>query len=81
MLRTQIQLTPQQVRWLKQKAAEENISMAEVIRQSLDAVREHNEIISPEKVRQKALQAVGALAGPRDLAENHDRYLTDTYPL
>jgi hypothetical protein len=79
MIRTQIQLTPDQVRWLKQKAAEENTSMAEVIRKSLDVFMDKNGSINPVDQRQKAKQAIGALSGPRDFAENHDQYLSDAY--
>ncbi|MFO7624184.1 MAG: CopG family transcriptional regulator [Anaerolineales bacterium] len=79
MIRTQIQLTPDQVRWLKQKAADENTSMAEVIRKSLDIVMHINGPINLVDQRQKAKQVIGALSGPRDFAENHDQYLSDAY--
>jgi len=36
MIRTQIQLTPEQVRWLKRRAAMEKKSVADLIRTSLD---------------------------------------------
>jgi hypothetical protein len=79
MIRTQIQLTPDQVRWLKQKAAEDNTSMAEVIRKSLNIFMDKNGQINPVDHHQKARQAIGALSGPQDFAENHDQYLSDAY--
>ena len=81
MVRTQIQLTPEQAQAAKRIAAERGVSMAEVIRQALDRYASET---SPgpdrgELVR-RALAAAGAVkAGPSDLSARHDDYLAEAY--
>ncbi len=79
MIRTQIQLTPEQARWLKRKAARENKSIAELIRDSVDVMMQSGDLPDGAELRKKALQAVGHLQGPPDLAEKHDDYLSEAY--
>ena len=79
MIRTQIQLTPEQAQWLKQKAAEENVSMAEFIRIHLDNIMRKNSLIDQDQLRRRAKQAAGSLQGPADMAEKHDQHLTEAY--
>jgi hypothetical protein len=80
MFRTQIQLTEEQSRALKQLAAREGISVSELIRTSVDVLLRSSGFINPEERRKKALDAVGRLHnGPKDLSTNHDRYLTEVF--
>ncbi len=79
MKRTQIQITPDQAKWLKKRAAEENISMAEVIRISLDRMIQKEGFPSQGERRQRAIQAAGSLQGPSDLASEHDQHLSEAY--
>jgi len=79
MIRTQIQLTPEQAQWLKQKAAEENVSMAEFIRINLDSIMRKNSLIDQGQLRRRAKQAAGSLSGPGDMAEKHDQHLSEAY--
>jgi hypothetical protein len=63
MIRTQIQLLNEQINWLKKFALENNISMSQVIRDSIDAYRVHAERkreLTAKK--EKALSAVGSFA-------------------
>ncbi len=77
MVRTQIQLTEQQARALRELAAEKGVSMAELIRQAVERVIEENE--RDEKWR-RALSAMGQYrSGLTDVAENHDKYLDEDY--
>ena len=77
MIRTQIQLTPEQARALKRLAAKEGKSVAELIRISLDTMLRAGGIRDQDVLRQKASTAAGKLSGPDDLAINHDDYLAD----
>lgn len=74
MIRTQIQLTPEQAKWLKQKAAELNISLSEIVRMNLDASMKQGGLSNQNDLRKKAMQAAGALKGSPNLAENHDQH-------
>ncbi len=83
MVRTQIQLTPDQHRRLKKWAQQRGISLSEAIRrfvaEGLDA-----EQAAPTRdaLVREAMTAVGAYrdtSGATDVAREHDRYLGDAY--
>jgi hypothetical protein len=81
MVRTQIQLTKRQARELKRMAAREGVSMAEIIRRSVDAkIREGTgEVPWEERVR-RAQAAMGKFrSGLKDVSERHDDYLVEAY--
>jgi hypothetical protein len=76
MVRTQIQLTKAQAEGLKELAAAEGRSMADLIRTSVDSLLAQAGHVSRSELRKRALAAVGRhRGGPRDLAVHHDRYL------
>lgn len=81
MVRTQIQLTDEESRKAKRLAAKHKVSVAELIRRSLDrTLRE--EVIPPddEEIRRRAIAAVGAFrSGHNDVSERHDDYLVEAY--
>ncbi|MBK7216601.1 MAG: ribbon-helix-helix protein, CopG family [Candidatus Promineofilum sp.] len=79
MVRTQIQLTDEQARKLKQLAAAEGHSVAELIRMSVDALLATVPLLDSEESRLRALSIVGRFDGPPDLAAEHDRYLEEAY--
>lgn len=75
MIRTQIQLTEEQFERLKLKAANENVSMAEVIRRAVDAFLESEPQLANKERCQRAAQIAGRFrSGIKDLSENHDQY-------
>jgi hypothetical protein len=80
MVRTQIQLTEQQTQRLKALAKERGVSMAELIRQSVDILLSSSKEIDPEERRCMLLSIVG-IAGPDvpDLSINHDQFLDEAY--
>ncbi len=80
MIRTQIQITEEQAQALKEIARERGISMAELIRQSIDGfIRARNQPTLEER-RRRALSIIGiASSGVSDLATEHDRYLAEAY--
>jgi Arc/MetJ-type ribon-helix-helix transcriptional regulator len=78
MVRTQIQLTEKQARRLKQLAAAQGRSMADLIRSSVDALLAQPEANDAEVRRIRALRAAGRFrSGVRDLSSQHDRHLVD----
>jgi hypothetical protein len=81
MIRTQIQLTPDQEAKVKRLAAERDVSMAEVIRDAIDLIPE-SDVRAARFAR--ALAAIRGTTfrdvdGATDVAENHDAYLADIY--
>jgi hypothetical protein len=79
MIRTQIQLTEEQAEKAKRLAAVRGVSMAEVIRQLLDAAPERDD--RAERFA-RALAAVGIgrdIEGKTDVGVRHDEYLADIY--
>ncbi|NOY45199.1 MAG: ribbon-helix-helix protein, CopG family [Deltaproteobacteria bacterium] len=81
MVRTQIQLTENQNRRLRDLARREGISLAEAIRRCVQrALAETTE--DRAALYARAAELVGSLErpeGPSDLAENHDRYLEEAF--
>ena len=77
MVRTQIQLTEQQARALKEMAARRAVSVAELIRQCVQRLLEERE--EEEKWR-RALSIGGRYrSGHADISTNHDKYLVEGY--
>jgi hypothetical protein len=80
MVRTQIQLTEQQSRGLHELSVRKGISVAEIIRRSVDQTLRAEILVDPEEIRQRARAAVGyGKDSVTDLSENHDRYLAEAY--
>jgi len=77
MIRTQIQITPEQARQLKRLAVREGKSVAELIRLSVDEMLRSGGIVNRDDLRRKAIAAAGKLSGLEDLAEKHDAYLVE----
>ncbi len=80
MVRTQIQLTERQVAILKEIAAAEQKSMAEIIRVSVDFFVRAKHSGEQEQIRKKALSAAGKFrSGVKDLGTAHDAYLNEAF--
>ncbi len=77
MIRTQIQLTEEQARGLKELAAQRGVSMAELIRQGVERILAESD---ERERRRRALAVIGRFhGGPSDVSVNHDRYLAEDY--
>jgi metal-responsive CopG/Arc/MetJ family transcriptional regulator len=80
MVRTQIQLTEEQAQILKDMSVENGVSMAELIRRSVDNYIRSANWLTLEEKRRRALSIVGIVSsGISDLAAEHDRYLAEAY--
>jgi Arc/MetJ-type ribon-helix-helix transcriptional regulator len=80
MVRTQIQLTEQQARRLKRLAAAEGLSMAELIRRSVDELLASPKVASGDQRRQRAAALSGRFrSGVSDLSSHHDRHLAEAF--
>jgi hypothetical protein len=77
MIRTQIQLTDEQARALKELAAKRGVSLAELIRQGVERILAESD---RREKRRRALAMLGRYdAGPSDVSTHHDRYLSEDY--
>ena len=82
MVRTQIQLTEKQARALKELAASRHVSVAELIRQSIDSTLSSSLEKSRKEQWRRALVAAEASrfhSDTTDVSVNHDRYLAEAY--
>jgi predicted transcriptional regulator len=80
MIRTQIQLTKEQVDRLKKLAAEKHLSVAKLIRQAVDALIKSRAAVEDEERRRRAIAAAGRFhSGVSDLSTAHDKYLGKAY--
>ena len=80
MVRTQIQVTEQQWAFVKDVAAKEHVSMAEVIRQGIDTLFRAAVTVRPEERVRRAIKATGRFhSGRSDVSARHDDHLADAY--
>jgi len=82
MIRTQIQLTSQQMNSLKSLSLEQHKSVAELIRQAINNWFLKNQAIDREKLKKRALTVVGRYQSSYDdISVNHDKHLGETFGL
>ena len=80
MVRTQIQLTEEQARTLRLLANKQGRSVAELIRESVDALIRSTVSVDLAERRRRAIAAAGRYrSGVSDLGTDHDRYLAEAY--
>jgi len=81
MVRTQVQLTEQQVRRLRHKARDEGVSLAEIVRRCVERGLA-DEAPHRGALYDRAAALVGQFADGADrpdLSARHDDYLDETY--
>jgi len=80
MVRTQIQLTEEQTKILRNMASSRQVSIAELIRQAVDNLIRSSTIVDIEERRKRALEAAGRFSSNlRDLSAEHDRHLEEAF--
>jgi hypothetical protein len=80
MVRTQLQLSADQVARLKARALEEGVSLAEPVRRAVECYLAEEEGGGYEERARRALEAVGRFAsGAGDVGEAHDRHLDEAF--
>ncbi len=80
MIRTQVQLTEKQARALRDMAAEEGRSVADLIRELVDGLLRARAPVDRGEIRRRAIAAAGRFrSGQGDISEEHDRHLADAY--
>ncbi len=80
MVRTQIQLTEEQVKVIKKMAASRHVSGAELIRRAVNAMIKSGTAAEPEERRKRATEIVGKFSsGKRDVSRKHDKYLAEAF--
>jgi hypothetical protein len=80
MIRTQVQLSEDQLQALKARALQENISVSELVRRAIDAWTKNADNTRASELRRRAANAVGRFAsGKKDVAQHHDEYLSQAY--
>ena len=80
MIRTQVQLTEEQARALRDLASVRQVSVAELIRQSVDTLVQSSGEIDMEERRRRAIAAAGRFhSGASDISAKHDEYLADAF--
>ncbi len=80
MVRTQIQLTEEQSHQLKHLAVKQGVSVAELVRRSVDSlIKFSSKVDEKERVR-RAIETVGKFhSGKNDISLHHDKYLMEAY--
>ncbi len=79
MIRTQVQLTEEQLRQLKRLAAERGVSLAEVVRQAIDRALEQDERATRWDRALEAVRRSHFRSGKSDISERHDEYLAEDF--
>ena len=79
MIRTQIQMEDDQIKWLRAEARARGVSVSKLIREGIALFRTHQERF-PEDKKKKALAAVGSFSSAiSDVSERHDDYLAEAF--
>jgi hypothetical protein len=80
MIRTQIQLTEEQAAAVKELAQREGRSVADVIRESVEAHLRARGGVDREALKRRALAVTGRFRSETtDLAQAHDRYAAEAF--
>ena len=80
MVRTQIQLTDEQSAAVKKLARRRGVSVARVIRDSVDEAVRRESKPAQEEIRGRAIAAAGAFRSKEtDVSVRHDDYLAEAY--
>ncbi len=80
MVRTQIQLTESQAEALKKLSSAKHVSVAELIRRSVDNLIKSSPVVDREEMKRRAMAVAGRFhSGKTDISERHDDYLAEDF--
>jgi hypothetical protein len=80
MVRTQIQLTEEQAKAVREVAKSRHLSVAELIRQAIDMVIISNKAVDINELRKRATDIAGKFSSDRDdVSREHDTYLSEAF--
>lgn len=80
MVRTRVQLTEQQAARLKERAAQEGVSLAEILRRGAELYLQAGGTVGEQERKDRAIGVLGRFrSGKKDLGEHHDKYLAEVY--
>ncbi|MEK7768050.1 MAG: CopG family transcriptional regulator [bacterium] len=79
MVRTQIQLTSEQHRRVRELAVARGVSMATIVREGVQHVIARRAGTDRWELFMSAVGACRARGGARDVARRHDAYLSEAY--
>ena len=81
MVKLRVQLSEEHSRAVRCLAQEEGRSIAEIVRESLDALLRARWPGDREELKRRSLASLGTFhSGLGDLATHHDHYLAESYP-
>lgn len=80
MIRTQVQLSPEQLEALRRLSAATGRSIADLVRQGVDEVLAAARRPGPEDRLERAKRVVGQFSsGAVEVSTHHDRYLAEAF--
>ena len=80
MVRTQVQLPEEKLAELRRRAAEEGVSVSELVRRGVDRVLGEKQQPDRAELYRRALEVAGKYhSGLPDIGERHDDYLAEDY--
>lgn len=80
MIRTQIQMTEEQIKKIKKVASKKHRSMAEIIRQAVNNFMAAKADVDLEERKRRAIAAAGRFHSKiSDLSGSHDKYLAEAF--
>ena len=80
MIRTQVQLSPEQLEALRRLSSTTGRSIADLVRQGVDQVLSAAHRPGPADRRERAKRVVGLFSsGAADGSADHDRYLAEAF--
>jgi metal-responsive CopG/Arc/MetJ family transcriptional regulator len=80
MIRTQVQLPEEDLAELRRRAAEEGVSVSELVRRGVRQTLDGDRKPSRRELMRRALEVAGKYnSGRPDIAQRHDGYLAEAY--
>ncbi len=80
MARMQVQFSEEQMQLLRARAAQEHVSVSEIVRRAVTVWSKVQYVVSTNERRRRAIQVVGSFSsGLSDVAIRHDDFLADAY--